>query len=78
MILTLFREQQISGKHMPHTPRQVSVVARNKARVPEAVNPRSVPERSEQTGPNLGPALAKKKLCSSSSQCFPPLPRVRG
>ena len=33
----------------------------HEGKISQAVNPRSVPERSEQTGPNLGPALAKKK-----------------
>ena len=81
MIFMLFQEQRIFDKHMPHTPwygwTTLLFIARYlvlpeiehlgfQLLINQAVNPCSVPERSEQTGPSLGPALAKKKLLEAT------------
>ena len=70
------RKPQIYGKHMPRIPWCGWIILpfiAKSLQLPEielcgfqllinpAVKPRSVLERSEQTGPTLGPAVAKKK-----------------
>ena len=85
MNFTPFRDQQISVKHMPHTPwygwTTLLFIAKYlllpeiellgfRLLINQAVNPRSVLERSEQTGPNLGPALAKKKQQKEAAISF--------